>query len=72
MRRVSKIQVLQGYHLDLTFDDGARGVADLSDLVGKGCLPVGKTLMCSSRFGSVQPANCYGAIKWISVRTLCA
>ncbi len=36
MRRVSKVQVLQGYRLDLTFDDGVRGVVDLSDLVGKG------------------------------------
>jgi len=36
MRRVTKVQVLQGYRLDLTFDDGVRGVADLSDLVGKG------------------------------------
>jgi len=36
MRKVSKVKVLQDYRLDLTFDDGVRGVVDLSDLVGKG------------------------------------
>lgn len=36
MRKVSKVQALQGYRLDLTFDDGVRGVVDLSGLVGQG------------------------------------
>ncbi|HSB06451.1 MAG TPA: DUF2442 domain-containing protein [Thermodesulfobacteriota bacterium] len=36
MRKVSKVKVLQGYRLELAFDDGVSGVADLSDLVGKG------------------------------------
>ncbi len=36
MRRVSKVQALPSYRLDLTFDDGVRGVVDLSELVGKG------------------------------------
>ena len=36
MRRISKVKVLQGYRLELAFDDGESGVVDLSDLVGKG------------------------------------
>jgi hypothetical protein len=36
MRKITKIQILTGYCLDLTFDDGLRGIADLSDLAGKG------------------------------------
>ena len=36
MRKISKVKVLQGYRLELAFDDGVSGVVDLSDLVGKG------------------------------------
>jgi len=36
MRKVSKVKTLQGYRLDLTFDDGVNGVVDVSDLVGRG------------------------------------
>jgi hypothetical protein len=36
MRRVTRVEVLEGYRLDLTFDDGARGAVDLSHLAGKG------------------------------------
>jgi len=36
MRKITKITVLQGYRLDVTFDDGVSGVVDLSNLVGKG------------------------------------
>ena len=36
MRKISKVKVLQGYRLELVFDDGVSGVVDLSDLVGKG------------------------------------
>jgi hypothetical protein len=36
MRKISKVEVLQGYRLELAFDDGVSGVVDLSDLVGKG------------------------------------
>jgi len=31
---------LQGYHLELVFDDGVRGVVDLSGLVGKGVFAI--------------------------------
>jgi hypothetical protein len=36
MRKISKVNVLQGHRLELTFDDGVRGVVDLAHLVGKG------------------------------------
>lgn len=36
MRRITKIKVLEGYRIALTFDDGVSGVVDLSDLAGKG------------------------------------
>ena len=36
MIKIRKVNVLQGYRLELVFDDGVCGVVDLSDLVGKG------------------------------------
>jgi hypothetical protein len=36
MRRVTAFKILNGFRLDLTFDDGTRGIVDLSDLAGKG------------------------------------
>ena len=36
MRKITRVEVLDGYRLDLTFDDLRRGVVDLSDLAGKG------------------------------------
>ena len=36
MKRISKVKTLPGYRLDLEFDDGVRGVVDVSEAVGKG------------------------------------
>lgn len=36
MRRISKVQALPGYRLELEFDDGVSGTVDLSGEVGKG------------------------------------
>ncbi len=36
MRRITEVRAIARYQLELTFDDGIRGVADLSDLAGKG------------------------------------
>ena len=36
MHRITRLAILAGYKLDLTFADGIRGTADVSDLVGKG------------------------------------
>lgn len=40
MRKISKVTVLQGYRLELEFDDGVIGTVDLSDVVGKGVFAV--------------------------------
>ncbi len=36
MVRITEVKVLENYRLEVTFDDGASGVVDLSGLVGKG------------------------------------
>jgi hypothetical protein len=36
MRKVTAVKVLEGFRLELTFDDGIQGTVDLSDLAGKG------------------------------------
>lgn len=36
MRKITRVDVLQGYCLALAFDDGTTGNVDLSGLVGKG------------------------------------
>ena len=36
MVKITKVKVLQGYCLELSFDNGENGIVDLSDLVGKG------------------------------------
>jgi hypothetical protein len=40
MHRITKVKVLDGYRVELTFDDGVSGVADLADLAGKGVFAV--------------------------------
>jgi hypothetical protein len=32
MRKITMVKVLQGYRLELTFDNGVSGAVDLSDL----------------------------------------
>ena len=36
MVKITKVSILANYRLELAFDDGVRGVVDLSHLVGKG------------------------------------
>ena len=36
MRRITALKVLPDYRLEIAFDDGRRGVVDLSPLAGKG------------------------------------
>lgn len=36
MKRVTRVEVLEGYRLRLVFNDGVQGAVDLSALVGKG------------------------------------
>ena len=40
MRKIANVRVLDGYCLELTFDDGVSGKVDLSDLAGKGVFTV--------------------------------
>lgn len=36
MHKLTHVEVLENYRLELTFSDGAHGAVDLSDLVGSG------------------------------------
>jgi hypothetical protein len=36
MHAITEAKVLEAYRMELAFDDGTRGIVDLSDLVGKG------------------------------------
>lgn len=36
MRKVTTVRPLDGYRIELAFDDGVRGIADLSELAGRG------------------------------------
>ena len=36
MKRITDVNVLENYKLDLVFDDGVKGYVDVSHLVGKG------------------------------------
>jgi hypothetical protein len=67
MRRVTAVAVLDGFQLDLTFDDGVHGTVDLSDLAGKG---VFSSWSDRNFFGSVRigPA---GELEWGSQIDLC-
>lgn len=36
MHKITRVQALPGYRLELTFDDGITGIVDLSGLAGRG------------------------------------
>jgi len=36
MHTITQVEALKDYHISASFDDGTRGVLDLSDLVGRG------------------------------------
>ena len=36
MHKIIKVEVLNGYKVKLEYEDGQKGIADLSHLVGKG------------------------------------
>lgn len=42
MRKITAINTLKQFCLELTFDDGVHGIVDLSDLVGKGVFALWK------------------------------
>jgi hypothetical protein len=67
MRKTSKVKVLQGYRLELVFDDGVCGVVDLFDLVGKGVFALwrGRRVFEQVRIGS------FGELAWGDQIDLC-
>ena len=67
MKKISEVKVLQGYRLKLVFDDGARGVVDLSDLVGKGVFAIWRD---SHTFEKVQIGS-FGELAWGDRIDLC-
>jgi len=67
MKKISEVKVLQGYRLELVFDDGARGVVDLSDLVGKGVFAIWRDRRI---FEQVQIGS-FGELVWGDQIDLC-
>ena len=67
MKKISEVKVLQGYRLELVFDDGARGAVDLSDLVGKGVFAIwrDRRIFEQVRIGS------FGELVWGDQIDLC-
>ena len=67
MRKISEVKVLQGYRLELVFDDGARGVVDLSGLVGKGVF----AMWCNRRIFEQVRIGSFGELIWGDQIDLC-
>ena len=67
MHKIVSIAVLDGYRLDLTFEDGIRGLADLHDLVGSGVFSLWNDY---SAFQNVKIGDC-GELVWSDVVDLC-
>ena len=67
MRKITKVKVLQGYCLELTFDDGLSGKVDLSNLVGKGVFVLWRD---HHAFEQVQIGS-FGELSWGNQVDLC-
>ena len=67
MRKVSEVKVLQGYRLELVFDDGVHGVVDLSSLVGKGVF----SIWCDRRIFERVRIGSFGELVWGDQIDLC-
>ena len=68
MRRVKEVKVLGEYRLDLTFDDGIRGIVDLSPLVGKGVFALWRDVAAFQRVR----IGTSGELAWDDQVDLCA
>jgi hypothetical protein len=67
MRKVTAVKVLEGFRLELTFDDGIHGTVDLSDLAGKGVFA-----LWSDRFAFEQvEIGSSGELAWGDKVDLC-
>jgi len=67
MRKISKVNVLPDYRLQLTFDDGMSGPVDLSGLVGKGVF----ALWRDRRFFEQVRIGSLGELAWGDQIDLC-
>jgi hypothetical protein len=67
MHKVTAVEVLEGYRLKLTFDDGRQGVVDVSHLVGKGVFSIWSDY---SVFRKVQIGE-FGELMWSDEVDLC-
>lgn len=68
MSRVIELEVQDGYRIWIKFDDGAEGVVDLSDLVGKG---VFKSWEDRSEFERASIDDETGTLTWPGGIDLC-
>ena len=67
MRKITNVRVLEGYCLELTFDDGVCGKADLSGMAGQGVF----ALWCQPQaFQSVRIGSS-GELVWGDQVDLC-
>lgn len=67
MRRIANVKPLQGYRLELAFDDGITGIVDLSHLAGQGVFAAWKD---SQVFEQVRIGSS-GEIAWGDRIDLC-
>jgi hypothetical protein len=67
MHKILHVDVLDGYRLDLTFEDGTRGQADLHALVGSGVFSLWNDY---GAFRSVKIGD-GGELVWSDVVDLC-
>ena len=67
MVKIIKVKVLQGYRLELAFDNGVSGVVDLSELVGKGVFALWRDLHV---FEQVRIGS-FGELVWGDQIDLC-
>ena len=67
MVKITKVSVIANYRLEVAFDDGVRGVVDLSDLVGKGVFALWRD---PDIFEKVQIGS-FGELIWLDKIDLC-
>lgn len=65
--KIAAAKSLPNYHLDLSFDNGERGVVDLSGLVGRGVFAAWDD---PDEFNRVSVTE-YGAVEWPGGLDLC-
>ncbi len=67
MRKITQVEVLPGYRLQSTFDDGSAGAVDLSDLAGKGVFTCWSD---TAAFAQVRVGS-FGELVWGDQVDLC-